>query len=163
MQHHLSVQGWCMSARATWLVVENPPVCHQLGGFHGMSDAAVYLCPFHREQLIVGVCYPSMLTINLHILIQVIAELLREDELSSMGTVIKYSYHNAVSRIHPIIPDQSATSSKNQEGWFDLVRNERKKHSCCFVFFGEWKQIHISFWVHTKCFSDLKKKKNQVI
>lgn len=82
-------------------------------------------------------CYLSMLTINIYILIQMIAELLREDELSNMGTVIKYSYHSAISRIHPIIPDQSTTSSKTQEGEFDFVRNERKKHGCCFVFFGK--------------------------
>lgn len=75
--------------------------------------------------LIVGMCYRSMLT-NVHILIQVTAELLQEDELSSMGTIIKYSYHSAVSRIHPIIPDQSTTSSEKQEGRVDLVSNERK-------------------------------------
>ena len=87
--------------------------------------------------LIVGMRYPSMLTINIHILIQVITELLWEDELSSMGILIKYSYHYAVSRIHPIIPDESTTSSKKQERGFDLVENERQRHSCCFIFSGE--------------------------
>jgi len=52
MQHHLSVQGWCASASATLLPVENPPASHQPGSFCGMSDVAVYLCPFHHEHFI---------------------------------------------------------------------------------------------------------------
>lgn len=43
---------------------------------------------------------------KIHILMQEIADLLWEDELSGVGTVITYSYHSTVSRIHPItIPD----------------------------------------------------------
>lgn len=77
--------------------------------------------------LIVGMFHPSMLgNISIHILMQKIADLLWEDELSGLGTVITYSYHSTVSGIHPVvIPDQSTTSSKktqnpkkppNQEG-----------------------------------------------
>lgn len=64
--------------------------------------------------LIVGMFHPSMLgNISIHILMQEIADLLWEDELSGLGTVITYSYHSTVSGIHPIvIPDQSTTSSK---------------------------------------------------
>lgn len=53
-----------------------------------------------------------------------------------MATVIKYSSHNALSRIHPVIPDQSMTSSKSWKGRCDLVTNERKKLNFCFEFFG---------------------------
>lgn len=53
MQHHLAVQGWCTGARASLLLIENSSACHQLRGFHGMSDVAVYLCPFHHEHFIV--------------------------------------------------------------------------------------------------------------
>lgn len=52
MQHHFSVQGWCATARVMLLLLENPPACHQLGGFRGMLDVTVYLCPFRREHLI---------------------------------------------------------------------------------------------------------------
>jgi len=46
--------------------------------------------------------------------------------LSSMDTVIKYFYHNAVSRISPIIPHQSMTSSKNRKkGLIWLKMKER--------------------------------------
>lgn len=45
---------------------------------------------------------------------QEMADLLWEDELSGMDTVITYSYHSTVSRIHPIIiPDEFLTFSKN--------------------------------------------------
>lgn len=61
----------------------------------------------------VGLFHLSMLKINICILVQEIAGLLWEDELSGMVTVITYSCHSTVSRIHPIlIPDQSITSSK---------------------------------------------------
>lgn len=69
--------------------------------------------------------------------------MLQEDELSGMGIVIKYSYHNTVLRIHLIIPDQSTTSSKKLEGWFDLVRNEKKKLSSCFVFLVNEKNSYV--------------------
>lgn len=64
--------------------------------------------------LIVGMFHLSMLKINIHILVQEIADLLWEDELSGMGTVITYLYHSTVSRIHSIIIlDQFITLSKN--------------------------------------------------
>lgn len=52
MQHKLPVQSWCASARATLLLLETPSAYQQLGGFHGISDAAVYLCSFNHEHFI---------------------------------------------------------------------------------------------------------------
>lgn len=42
-----------------------------------MYHAALYLCPFIVTiLLIVEICYPKLLAVNIHVLIQVIAEIL---------------------------------------------------------------------------------------
>lgn len=73
----LELLSWCAGARPILLMVKTTPAYYWLGGFCGMYHAALYLCPFIVPiLLIVEICYPKLLAVNIHVLIQVIAEIL---------------------------------------------------------------------------------------
>lgn len=104
MQHKLLVQADVLvpESHCFWLKPLLPASSLKISMACQML-LCIYVPLIRSISLIVGIFHLSVVKINIHILIQKIADLLWEDELSGMGTVITYSYHSTVSRIHPII------------------------------------------------------------